>query len=262
VVFEPLRPGRVPEVRAYANGQYLRRDDTDPLYLEPMTRILTGRLRNPWADHLNHVVVAHRRLVKEIRANLLVPWLVQRFPGMPVVLLVRHPLAVAASRRELGWSDHLGDALAQPALVADHLSGDQEAFLRGLTDPYARAVAQVTLEILVPLRMTTPDEVLAVTYERLVRDRRAAAERVLRYVGQEPDAALDAALDKPSQLSRADSAVRTGGDRAAAWLDRVDAADRARAAEVLTVLGLDRVYSADDPDPDLAAFEALHSAAP
>ncbi|MGZ4613541.1 MAG: hypothetical protein ACXV1K_10300, partial [Kineosporiaceae bacterium] len=37
VVFEPLRPGRVPQVRAYANGQYLRRDDTDPVYLEPMT---------------------------------------------------------------------------------------------------------------------------------------------------------------------------------------------------------------------------------
>ena len=81
VVFEPLRPNRVPVAKAFANGQYLRRADTDPRYLDPMRAILTGRVRNPWADHLNHVVVARRRLVKEIRANLLAPWLVERFPG-------------------------------------------------------------------------------------------------------------------------------------------------------------------------------------
>ena len=260
VVFEPLRPDRVPAARVFANGQYLRRDDTDPRYLEPMTRILTGRMRNPWADHLNHVVVARRRLVKEIRANLLAPWLVDRFPGMPVVLLVRHPLGVAVSRRELGWSDHLDDALAQPALVRDHLTTDQERFLRALSDPFARAVAQASLETLVPLRMTTPGELLAVTYEGLVSEPRVQAERVLRHVGQEPDAELDAALDRPSHLSRADSAVRTGQDRASAWMSRVDADDRARALEVLELLGLGGLYSVDDAYPDEAAFTALHTA--
>jgi Sulfotransferase family len=259
VVFEPLRPGRVPEVRAFANGQYLRRDDQDPRYLEPMTTILTGRLRNPWADHLNHVVVARRRLVKEIRANLLVPWLVERFPELPVVLLVRHPLAVAESRRQLGWTDHLADALAQPQLVADHLSGQADQ-LAALTDPFARAVAQAGVETIVPLRMTRPEEILTVTYEALVHTPRPTAERVLRHVGQVPDAALDAALDRPSRLSRDTSAVRTGGDRAAAWLADVGPDDRARADEVLRTLGLDAVYSVDDPDPDLDALAALHAA--
>ena len=261
VVFEPLRADRVPAARVFANGQYLRRVDTDPRYLDPMTAILTGRMRNPWADHLNHVVIARRRLVKEIRANLLVPWLVDRFPGMPVVLLVRHPLGVAVSRRELGWSDHLGDELAQPALVHDHLTAEQAGFLDGLTDPFARAVAQAGLETLVPLRMSSPAELLAVTYEGLVSQPRVQAERVLRHVGQEPDQALDAALERPSHLARADSAVRTGADRASAWMSRVDAADQARAAQVLHQLGLDAVYSVADPYPDMAAFTALHEAA-
>ena len=260
VVFEPLRPDRVPAARVFANGQYLRRDDTDPRYLDPMTRILTGRMRNPWADHLNHVVVARRRLVKEIRANLLAPWLVERFPGMPVVLLVRHPLGVAVSRRELGWSDHLDDALAQPRLVQDHLTADQDASLRALTDPFARAVAQAGLETLVPLRMTSPQELLVVTYEALVSDPRVPAERVLRHVGQQPDAELEAALDRPSHLSRADSAVRTGADRASAWMTRVDPDERAGAREVLELLGLAGLYSVDDAYPDLAAFAALHEA--
>jgi hypothetical protein len=262
VVFEPLRADQVQAARVFANGQYLRRADADPRYLAPMTRILTGRMRNPWADHLNHVVLARRRLVKEIRANMLAPWLVERFPGMPVVLLVRHPLGVAVSRRELGWSDHLDDALGQPLLVQDHLTAEQEQYLRALADPFARAVAQAGLETLVPLRMTTPNELLAVTYEGLVSEPRVQAERVLRHVGQEPDAELDAALDRPSHLSRADSAVRTGGDRAAAWMSRVDPGDLTRAADVLELLGLNSVYAVDDAYPDQAAFSALHTTPP
>lgn len=260
VIFEPLRPNRVPVVRAFANGQYLRRDDTDPRFVDPMRAILTGRVRNPWADHLNHVVVARRRLVKEIRANLLAPWLVEQFPGMPVVLLVRHPLGVAVSRREMGWSDHLDDALAQDALVADHLTGEQLTFLRRLRHPFARSVAQAGLESLVPLRMTAPDELLVVTYEGLVTQPREQAERVLRHVGQEPDAALDAALDRPSHLARADSAVRTGGDRAASWMARATTDDTLASAEVLAVLGLDAVYAVDDPYPHPGALEAIHAA--
>jgi hypothetical protein len=260
VVFEPLRPNRVPVARSFANGQYLRRSDTDPRFLDPMRAILTGRVRNPWTDHLNHVVVARRRLVKEIRANLLAPWLVEQFPGMPVVLLVRHPLGVAVSRREMGWQDHLDDALAQPDLVADHLHPEQATWLHGLTHPFARSVAQAGLETLVPLRMTTPDELLVVTYEGLVSQPREQAERVLRHVGQQPDAALDAALDRPSHLARADSAVRTGGDRAASWLRRVSPEETAAAAEVLAMLGLDVAYGVDDPYPYAGALDALHGA--
>jgi hypothetical protein len=260
VVFEPLRPNRVPIARAFANGQYLRRDDTDPRFVDPMRAILTGRVRNPWADHLNHVVVARRRLVKEIRANLLAPWLVERFPGMPIVLLVRHPLGVAVSRREMGWVDHLDDALAQDPFVADHVTDEQLTFLRGLRHPFARSVAQAGLETLVPLRMTSPGELLVVTYEGLVSEPREQAERVLRHVGQEPDAALDAALDRPSHLARADSAVRTGGDRAASWMKRATTDDTLAAAEVLAVLGLDAVYAVDDPYPRPGALEAIHAA--
>ena len=113
---------------------------------------------------------------------------------------------------------------------------------------------------LVALRMSTPQEVLAVTYEGLVSEPREQAERVLRHVGQEPDAALDAALDRPSRLSRADSAVRTGADRVSAWTAKVDTDDRARSGEVLEQLGLGGVYSVDDPSPDLASFGALHTA--
>jgi hypothetical protein len=204
--------------------------------------------------------VARRRLVKEIRANLLAPWLVEHFPGMPVVLLVRHPLAVAVSRREMQWGDHLDDALAQEHLVADHLSADQLSYLRGLTHPFARAVAQAGLETLVPVRMTTPQELLVVTYEGLVTEPRMEAERVLRHVGQQPDAALDAALQRPSHLARADSAVRTGADRAAAWLRRVSPEETEAAGAVLARLGLADLYAVDDPYPAPGVLVALHAA--
>ena len=257
VMFEPLKATAVPAVRHFANGQYLRPGDSDPRFVEPITRIVTGRLRNPWADHLNHVLIARKRLIKEIRANLLLGAIADRFDGMPIVLLVRHPMAVAASRRQLGWVDQLEVALRQPALVTDHLA-PQRDFLAGLTDPFARTVAQWCIETVVPLRATSPEQVCLVSYEHLLTDPRVQAERVLRRVGQQPDEALEAALDKPSRLSRADSAVRTGADRTAAWRRHVSAPDLASAAEVLAEFGLDRIYRVDEAAPDLAALTALH----
>ena len=54
--------------------------------------------------------------------------------------------------------------------------------------------------------------------------------------------------------------MRTGGDRAAAWMARVDSGDQARAREVLELLGLGGIYSVDDAYPDVAAMSALHEA--
>lgn len=259
IVFEPLRPGAVRQLSAFTEATYLRPDDDDPALVEPMRAMLSGRIRNPWTDHLNRVVVAHKRLVKAVRANLLAAWLLAQHSGAPTVLLVRHPFAVVSSRRTLGWNDHLDVSLAQPDLVEDHL-GDVAAELAALEDPLQRLVAQWCIETIVPLRMTSPDELCAVTYEELVTDPRPAMIRVLDHVGQAPDDALEAALATPSHLSRADSAVRSGRDRLSAFRSTLEPDAVRRAGEVLALFGLDEVYRPDHDLPDLAAFGRLHAA--
>jgi hypothetical protein len=258
LIFEPLRPDTVPQMSVFSDGQYLRPGADAPPQRRAMSDLLNGRIRNPWSDHLNRVVVPRRRLVKEIRGNLLVPWILEQFPGTPVVLIVRHPLAVAMSRRSLGWKEHLGTSLVQPDLVADHLTGVADE-LGSLTDPLQRQVAQWSIENLVPLRMTTPEQLCVVSYEELILEPAAAAERVLGHLGQASDGELAAALSRPSRLSRSDSAVSTGSDLLASFRRHLEPGDAERAQAVLELMGLDQVYPAGRDDADVDALAALHS---
>src|SRR5262245_5189628 len=93
-MFEPFHPEKTPARAAFKVHQYLREDCRDPRYLGPATWIVTGRSHSPWIDRFNHRHLARRRLIKDLRANLLLKWLHARFTGMPLLLMLRHPCAV------------------------------------------------------------------------------------------------------------------------------------------------------------------------
>lgn len=251
VIFEPLKANAVPLARPFVHGHYLRPGDTDPRYREPIERILTGRIRNRWTDHQNHVRWTRRRLVKDVRANNLLPWLHDAFPEVPLVYLVRHPVAVAVSTRALGWRDQLDGMLAQPALVADHLE-PARPLLRSLATPWERRIGQWCAENLVPLRMLGPGAACLVFYEDLCDHPQTTATRVLAHLGQVADAALDAALDRPSRLVRPHSAVTRQADPVESWLDEVSPGELERAAEIVAACGLGDVWGTD-PRPVTAA---------
>ena len=248
ILFEPFRPDAVPQMRAFSGVRYLRPDAADDRWRRPVERLLAGELRNPWVDHTSSALVARRRLLKDVRANCLAPWLAAQFPANPLVLVLRHPVAIALSRRALRWEDSLADYLADDALVADHLDDQQVDVLNSLTDPVVRSVGQWAVETVVPLRMLGPDQVCLVHYEQLRRDPVGEATRVVRHLGQEPDGRLEAAAGRPSRT------VRPAEPSAAAGLS---AGQLDGAALVLRAFGLDGVYSVGDEDPQPGAAQAL-----
>lgn len=97
LIFEPFHSRKIDFLRDWNYRQYLRPGDRDQRFAEPATRILTGKLRHPLVDRFNGSFLARRRLVKEIRANVLLPWLHSAFPEISIVLLLRHshgPLSI------------------------------------------------------------------------------------------------------------------------------------------------------------------------
>jgi hypothetical protein len=251
VLFEPFYPRQVRQVAAMTEGLYLRNDVDDPRYVASVQRILEGRLRNRWIDHLNHVRIARRRLVKEIRANCWLGWAARRWPQMPMVFVMRHPLAVVASGLGMGWSDGLDRVLAQPTLLSDH-AADHIEYLRSLTDPFERAVARWCVENAVPMRTLGPKRATLVLYEDLITDPGREAQRLVTALGQEADAALEEALARPSRLSAGGTTAATGGSPLDAWRKRLDEQQRHRGLAVVQRLGFGDVYG-DDPMPDSAA---------
>src|SRR5262245_59584051 len=70
-MFEPFHPEKTLACAHFKRQQYLREDCVDPRYLDPATRIVTGRIHSPWIDRFNHRHWARQRIIKDIRVNLL-----------------------------------------------------------------------------------------------------------------------------------------------------------------------------------------------
>src|SRR3712207_1571273 len=75
-IFEPFHPYKVPvSARKFRNRQYLRPDNKDPHFLKPAQAIFSGRVRSWWSDRYNKRHISDRRLIKDIRVNLLLKWI-------------------------------------------------------------------------------------------------------------------------------------------------------------------------------------------
>jgi hypothetical protein len=250
LVFEPFHPDRVPVCKDFRRKQYLRPDERREKYLEPARRILTGRLRNPWTDRFNRKFVARGRLIKDIRANLLLGWMSENFPGMPIVFLLRHPCAVVAARLALGWKDNLSEMMEQEELVEDFLL-PVEAEIRDAQGAFERHVFSWCIENYVPLRQFGPREVHLAFYENLVVHPEDEVRRLFAFLGEDFDGRVYRALRRPSPLSR-----RGESPSVDAWRRSVTDSQLERAVEILGLFGLDRVYG-EGAMPDPSGAHAL-----
>jgi hypothetical protein len=255
-VFEPFHPGKVKLVKDFRWKQYLRPDDAREEFLEPARRILSGRVRSLWTDRFHRRFVARRRLVKDARANLLLGWMRANFPGMPILLLLRHPCAVAFSKMKLGWPSRIEELLGQPELVDDFLRPFVDRGRAAKTD-FEQHVFVWCVENYVPLTQLRGDDAHLLFYENLLRE----PEEALRFLPAAHGASFDGSVlekaKRPSSTSRKGSQVFVGGSRAVGWRHELRSDQFSQAAEILGLFGLDGVYDAADPMPNPDGAHAL-----
>ena len=247
-VFEPFNPREVDSFGHFRTKQYLRPEDRREKFLEPARLALTGRLRDRWTDRFNGRIVARRRLIKDIRANLLLGWMRANFPGMPIILLFRHPCAVVASRLALGWKDHLSETMEQRELVEDFLFS-MEAEIRAAKGDFERHLFLWCIENYVPLKQFRPQEVHLTFYENLLARPEAELQSLFASLGEDFDERVYRRLRRPSPLSR----KNTPSPSLEGWRTRVSANQLERTIEILGLFGLDHLYGEGAmPDPSCA----------
>jgi Sulfotransferase family len=252
LVFEPFHPGKVDICENFRLKQYLRPDDRREEYLGAARRVLTGRIRSSWTDRFNRKFVAPRRLIKDIRANLLLGWMRENFPGMPIVLLLRHPCAVAASRLALGWRDNLSETMEQEELVEDFL-GPVETEIRAARNALERHIFSWCIDNYVPLRQFGPGEIHLAFYENFVVYPEDEIRRLFAFLSEDFDGCVYRTLRRPSPLSRKGESPSVD-----AWRRCVTDSQLERVVEVLGLFGLDRVYGEGAlPDP-FGAHALMH----
>ncbi|HLX87437.1 MAG TPA: hypothetical protein VKR22_03095 [Acidimicrobiales bacterium] len=268
-VLEPFRHDR--SVRGadwFTYGRYLAPGTSAPEVEAFVGRVLAGRVRSVWSDRENQVRFVRRRLVKDVWQNTLVPWMAGRFPDLPVVYLLRHPLASASSAASMRWDLFFESMLAETALFAGPLR-DVAGLVPDMAadpDPVVPHVLRWCIENAVLTRLLDPSRTLLLFFEDLVDDAPRELARIDAYLervgpgrfrvrGAEPASLGRSSLSDYRQESGAPGGP-SGEERLTRWTRELSDPTVARCLEVVDAFGLGRVYGRD-PRPLVAATEVL-----
>lgn len=256
-VFEPLFPDRVKQVADFPTTRYITANDHDPALARRIGALLEGRVRNAWTDQFNRKLIAHQRLIKVIRGNLMLGYIRQSFPQVKLCFATRHPCAVALSRLKLGWAPHLHELLAQTHLVNDHLLAHRETIARVMHhgDLFDQHIVMWCIENAVPLRELRPGDACVLQYERFCDDFKNQTRTLFGFLDRPIPRRIDAAAKKVSPHFRRDSAVLHGESLTGGWRHTVTTPQLDRVLAYLDAFGLGHLYGSDEAprcEPDAA----------
>lgn len=243
ILFEPFNPDLVPEYRNFNYFQYMRPGTENLEFRVFAHKVFTGEIRSRWIDRQNERIHSEYRIIKEIRINLALKWLHDNFSEVPILLLLRHPCAVTASRMELNWATDrdIEPFLSQPDLVEDHLAPYMEIIKHAKTDEEKHAVIW-SVSNLVPLRQFQPNEIRIVYYEHLCTQPEIELPAVFASIGQTYRDTERNMVNRPSQTTRPSSAVVDGTDKISAWQKKLSDRQIRNVLRVVSEFGLDHLY--------------------
>jgi hypothetical protein len=261
LIFEPLHPEhglRLPDSTPL--WRYERPDANHPLLARDLNLLFTGQFENAFASQYTDNPTASRTLFKELRLSLLLPYIYRQFPGLPIVLIVRHPGAVVSSQLKLNWTRSefiLERMTSQPDLLNDHTEPFAVAIARA-RDTFERWMFVWCITQYVNLRMLRPGQVHWVFYESLVSDPLGEMRRLFAVLGRPFDeAALLPKIATPSQTTWNDNAAVI--QQPHRWQNALTPEQIEIMHEILALFNLDTLYT-PALQPDMAVFERLLSA--
>lgn len=246
LMFEPLQGRRVYITHHFKHGQYIRPSCQNGTFLEPVKAVLSGRIKHPsWVDRSNRRLICTKRLIKIIHGNLLLKWIKANFPQVPIILILRHPCAVAHSRlalRHWDWAEDFQECIGQEQLIEDFLSPLVNE-IKNAQNIFDMHIFSWCIANYVPLRQFEQGEIHLVFYEHLCTQPEVEVDRLFSFLGEPYDERVFKYLRIPSQVARRQSAINTGKSLTDDFKNHISRSQIQRAVEILSMFGLDKVYS-------------------
>jgi hypothetical protein len=253
IMFEPFHVQKTPVIKDWRYRQYVRPDDQRSAFVEPASAILSGKVHSPWIDKLNSEVFPRGRLIKDIRIQMLLPWMHKTFPDVPIAIVTRHPCAVAQSRMALGWKTGLDGFLEQEQLVDDYLSPFVSEFTRA-EDEFEKQIIFWCAENYVPIRYfarknyaparhAPGDPAIITRYEDLCADPEAEFGKLATFFGWPMREESKPLMKKPSAMTAKHSAILSGGNLTESWRRKISDRQIESARRLLDRFKLSHLYS-------------------
>ncbi len=103
IIFEPFNPTYTKEWNSYSARHYIDPKTISDVTKQAVDKILCGRIKNSWIDRYNRKLRSDKRLIKSVRANLLLDYLESEYPALKIIYLYRNPYDVVESRIKLNF---------------------------------------------------------------------------------------------------------------------------------------------------------------
>jgi hypothetical protein len=249
VLFEPFHKQKVPILQDWYYRQYIRSESREKKFINPARKILSGKIRNAWIDKDNTKIIANKRIIKDIRTQFLLKWVKSMFPKIPIIMIMRHPCAVAQSKLALGWNSeldqHVQELFLQKDLVQDYLS-PYFGLINTIKDDFEKHILLWCLEYYVPLMQFQEGEILVLFYENLCVNYNHEIERLFSFLGFRFSEKIYSKHKTPSSQAMANSAIVQGKNPINAWRKNVSKQQIHAAISILNYFNLDAVYNEND----------------
>lgn len=250
MLFEPLMTDNVRRAReaGFTKRTYKPVDAEWPAGEQFLRDLFEGRIVNPWLlgefRSMRTAAFARTLLIKSVRANRLLPWMVNHLPIKPPLLILRHPCAVVCSQLAHGaWRNPTQPDAAE--FLAAH-PRFREVFARVQTPEEILALTWA-VDTFVPLASVEAGKILIVSYEELRRDPGGVLAPVFAAWNVPPLRSLGRAAERRSATTVGRTVAPIDG-----WQQRLDHDCVRRILDVCHQLGLE--FYSGDAYPDAASL--------
>lgn len=191
VLFEPFFPAKVSAAKNFEYIQYLNSNYKNSILTKKAQKILAGRVRNYWVNKNNSGIIYHKRIIKDIRTNLMLGWLKSQDLNIPIILVIRHPLQVVSSWLKLGWGkEALGNRFDFDIIFSQQSLLDDFPVITEVLNKFKpqsmfeKLVFQWCVFYYVPLQQLKTGDAFLLFYENILTQPLIEIAKMFQYIGR------------------------------------------------------------------------------
>jgi len=213
-------------------------------------------------EKLMHQLLGKKLIIKFVRLNRLLPWVAERFQLRSMILVIRHPCSVIASRFKPGVQLPAGLSPNIKPFSTPKEIFDEASKIEGLDNNLLNKLKNIKtldeilaaswcLDTYVPLSYPKPYPWIVVTYEKLIKEGNKEIHRIFREIGEKkvPRSAFHY-LKIPSRVTQKNDQqiVSKTNQQISKWKKTLSEKQIERILNIVSAFGLD--FYTEDIEPD------------
>ena len=251
ILFEPFFPAKTKQLKDYQYIQYIRPNNKKDKYFSPASSIIRGEIRNQWIDQFNKKYIYTKRLIKDIHCNLMLGWIKENFPGVPILFVIRHPLQVISSWQKLGWGiEALGErsdyeiVISQKQILKDYPIIEKAINKFNIKTNFEKFLFLWCIYHYVPLQQLMPNGMHIIFYENLLINPMKEFTKIFNFLDYNPNLKkINKIINLPSSTNFQKRNIDSSKDILSnGWKQKFIIEDQYKCFELLSYFNLSGLY--------------------